>query len=313
MDQSYYHRGPFPSIDTIKQIADAAKLAAAYLRNYVRLDTGDNPACLPGFNGFEWARGGPGLRSAPAEIAKLEKLLFGPLVPGGFFPNKTEPKNVHLLGGCWGWGDRTALIEGLLHRLQEYLRAVKSWLRLPDAHPRTIWPLEDGRRVQRIRKRRPQRYRPDPEGPFPDSIRQEMEHAASCLREEAEKAGSLVETRDAEGSSTAPETPEQSPPGSGGLRRHEDNVLARDYNESPEEDGGQSPATDAASWWSPKDLAKHHNVPQDALRKRLERWRKQNGEGWMEVSRSERKSRDPKFLYQLNAVQPVIDEMNSGE
>lgn len=64
-----------------------------------------------------------------------------------------------------------------------------------------------------------------------------------------------------------------------------------------------------AGWWSCADLAKKHGVNQGNLRKRLGRWRKQNGEGWMEVPKSDRTSRSPIFLYRSDAVETVIDDM----
>lgn len=64
---------------------------------------------------------------------------------------------------------------------------------------------------------------------------------------------------------------------------------------------------------SAKELAAEHGVPYDALRTRLDRWRRNNGAGWIEVSESERGPRDPKFLYEVAAVQSVIDEMKSKQ
>jgi len=60
-------------------------------------------------------------------------------------------------------------------------------------------------------------------------------------------------------------------------------------------------------------LASKYGVSQDALRSRLSRWRRTAGYGWVE--NTERGPRDPKYLYQEDAVRPIILTMTdtSGE
>jgi hypothetical protein len=63
---------------------------------------------------------------------------------------------------------------------------------------------------------------------------------------------------------------------------------------------------------SARDLAKRFDVPPEPLRKRLERWREQNQDGrdWVEVE--DRGTREPRFLYRLSAVKPVIDDLKAS-
>jgi hypothetical protein len=58
---------------------------------------------------------------------------------------------------------------------------------------------------------------------------------------------------------------------------------------------------------SAPDLARVFKLNPDALRKRLDRWRKQNGDGWTDVPNP--KPNEAKVLYRVAAVQSVIDEM----
>lgn len=64
------------------------------------------------------------------------------------------------------------------------------------------------------------------------------------------------------------------------------------------------------AYLSSSDLAKQYGVDAEALRKRLDRWRKTNESGWREVT--DRRPREPKFLYQVAAVLAVIRELQSS-
>jgi hypothetical protein len=68
---------------------------------------------------------------------------------------------------------------------------------------------------------------------------------------------------------------------------------------------------------SASDLAVMHDLAPDALRKRLDRERERNLDCFIELDDSERKPRDPKYLYKPVKVQPIIDAMkrekSSGE
>jgi hypothetical protein len=64
--------------------------------------------------------------------------------------------------------------------------------------------------------------------------------------------------------------------------------------------------------YSAAQLAEEFGLPAEALRKRLEAFRKDNLEGYVEVPNA--KSRQPRFLFYLSAVQPIINSMKiSGE
>jgi hypothetical protein len=60
---------------------------------------------------------------------------------------------------------------------------------------------------------------------------------------------------------------------------------------------------------SPADIAQRYDLPLEPLQKRLGRWRQKHDEGWKEVT--DRKPREPQFLYKLSAVSPIIEEMAS--
>ncbi len=78
---------------------------------------------------------------------------------------------------------------------------------------------------------------------------------------------------------------------------------------SSKPDADMPSSQDAKGWWSTHDSATEHGLNQDALRKRLKRWRHSNARGWMEVPPSERASKDPQFLYDPVSIRPVIDKM----
>lgn len=59
--------------------------------------------------------------------------------------------------------------------------------------------------------------------------------------------------------------------------------------------------------YTPRELANKFNVPFHALRMRLNRYREQNDQGWFE--NPDRGGQDAKYLYQLEAVMPIIVEL----
>jgi len=60
----------------------------------------------------------------------------------------------------------------------------------------------------------------------------------------------------------------------------------------------------ASGLMSATELARKHGVNPEALRKRLERWRRQQDGGWVQVV--DRRVRGPKYLYDEGAVQTII-------
>jgi hypothetical protein len=58
------------------------------------------------------------------------------------------------------------------------------------------------------------------------------------------------------------------------------------------------------------DLASRYKVNAEALRKRLERWMPTHQEDWLEVTN--RRPRDPKYLYRVSAVLPIIRELQQS-
>jgi hypothetical protein len=61
------------------------------------------------------------------------------------------------------------------------------------------------------------------------------------------------------------------------------------------------------------DLAARFLVDPEALRKRLERWRKMNtgGGGWIE--NTDATSREPRYSYQLGRVRHIIAAMSASD
>jgi hypothetical protein len=64
----------------------------------------------------------------------------------------------------------------------------------------------------------------------------------------------------------------------------------------------------------PGCLAAKYGVPQPALEKRLERWRnahpQESGKGWIEAP--DRGPRQPKYLYRVSAVLPIIEDLKAS-
>ena len=71
-----------------------------------------------------------------------------------------------------------------------------------------------------------------------------------------------------------------------------------------------TPATDDA-WLGHAEIARRVGVDPENLRKRLDRFRKTNHDCYREVAEGERKSTEPKYLYRMSLVKPVIDEMKT--
>lgn len=61
---------------------------------------------------------------------------------------------------------------------------------------------------------------------------------------------------------------------------------------------------------SPAVLAKHFDVPREALRKRLERLRKTDHQCFIEVA--DQSLREPRFLYYVGRVRPVIEDLRAS-
>jgi hypothetical protein len=64
------------------------------------------------------------------------------------------------------------------------------------------------------------------------------------------------------------------------------------------------------AWRTATDLARLFGVEGDALRQRLNRWRKKNDGGWKEVT--DRKPREPKYLYRDGAVRSIVGSLKTS-
>lgn len=69
-------------------------------------------------------------------------------------------------------------------------------------------------------------------------------------------------------------------------------------------------ASDDYGWYTHDRLAEIFNVGKDALRKRLERYRSRNMNGWKE--NEDRRPREPRYLYQLRAVKAIVEELRAS-
>jgi len=68
----------------------------------------------------------------------------------------------------------------------------------------------------------------------------------------------------------------------------------------------------SATWLHHGEISRRFAVDAGALRKRLDRWRVGHDDDWREVP--DRRPREPKYLYRLAAVAPLVDELRaSGE
>jgi len=68
---------------------------------------------------------------------------------------------------------------------------------------------------------------------------------------------------------------------------------------------------DDNAWYTHDQLADAFGVPKDALRKRLDRYRQSNlWGGWKE--QTERRPREPKYLYRLKAVRGIIENLRAS-
>ena len=56
-----------------------------------------------------------------------------------------------------------------------------------------------------------------------------------------------------------------------------------------------------------REIAQLFSLPQDALEKRLQRYRRTNHNGWNQMS--DPRSHEARYLYQLSAVRPIVDDM----
>lgn len=77
----------------------------------------------------------------------------------------------------------------------------------------------------------------------------------------------------------------------------------------PQEAGDGSMAVQDEARLSPAELAERFAVPKDALRQRLDEWRKKHHEGWYEVT--DRKPREAQYLYRVGSVRHIIKQMQA--
>jgi len=67
---------------------------------------------------------------------------------------------------------------------------------------------------------------------------------------------------------------------------------------------------DEQAWYPHSRFAEVFNVDKEALRKRLDRYRKQSFDGWK--ANEDRRPREAGYLYQLRAVKTVVEELRAS-
>jgi hypothetical protein len=70
-----------------------------------------------------------------------------------------------------------------------------------------------------------------------------------------------------------------------------------------------APTVDDESHCSPTKLAEVFGIPADALRSRLNRWRRTHHDGWVEVT--DRGPREAKYLYRVGSVRHIIESLRA--
>lgn len=85
-----------------------------------------------------------------------------------------------------------------------------------------------------------------------------------------------------------------------------------DSAERPPASSGAAATEAGPGWLAPADIAKKYGLKKENLRKRLDRFRHNHADGWMEVPKSERTQRGPKFLYREDAINQLISAMRSS-
>lgn len=74
--------------------------------------------------------------------------------------------------------------------------------------------------------------------------------------------------------------------------------------------GSSTPVLDDLGWYTHDRLAEAFSLGKDALRKRLDRFREHKLDGWKE--RDDRRPREAKYLYQMQAVRTIIEELRAS-
>ena len=67
---------------------------------------------------------------------------------------------------------------------------------------------------------------------------------------------------------------------------------------------------DEQAWYTHDRLAESCNLSKDALRKRLDRFREHNANGWK--LNEDRRPREPKYLYRVKDVRDIIKELQAS-
>lgn len=74
-------------------------------------------------------------------------------------------------------------------------------------------------------------------------------------------------------------------------------------------DATPAPAMDDDAYLPPSRLAEIFEVPPEALRARLNRWRKNNPTGWIE--NDDRGAREPQFTYRVGSIRHIIEKLKT--
>jgi transposase-like protein len=87
-------------------------------------------------------------------------------------------------------------------------------------------------------------------------------------------------------------------------------VAAADRGPTPAPRTSPDAALDEHAWYRYDRLAQAFGVSKGALRKRLDRFREKNLNGWKE--NEDRRPREPRYFYQLKYVRPVLQDLRAS-
>ncbi len=170
---------PFPPAEHLLETADQAEHVADLLYQQIPLDSGDNPASLPGFDRIRPLDQMP-LRDTHHDLGILERLLdveIDLVVPESLSPDVPYFCSSNLAG----W---PASVRRALDALRDQLGGIKYYFYLPNVKCRPGWNILDGKKVPM--EQPPHKIQPERGQPFPAAIVAGMRQAVEMLREAVE-------------------------------------------------------------------------------------------------------------------------------
>lgn len=95
------------------------------------------------------------------------------------------------------------------------------------------------------------------------------------------------------------------------LYEQAEDLLVAVQSEATQRAVAAAPVEPVKGLFSPAQLADQYKLPVDAVKKRLERYREKNHNGWIE--NMDARPREPRFTYDHDAVRYILEDMKSKE